>query len=142
MRAPIADGGTPVQQATYSLNKVKQVVKLLEDTNNPNYSATYNNSNKNVSIKCSLGFFSVVAQPFFQNISEGEEFQEGMTTLSCVNVKYLADKNGTICHKHCSFKFSQNEAGIGHVSVHMHITTRLVQIQGELIMPDNKTSAA
>ena len=50
---------TTFQQRNYSLNKDKQINKILKDAYETGFDRTFDNFDKNVSVKCSIGFFSL-----------------------------------------------------------------------------------
>ena len=71
--------------------------KILDDTEATPFHANKNESLTYVNIKCSLAFFSVVAQPFLFILAEGEEHIINNVEVKCALIKHMYDKDGSIC---------------------------------------------
>ena len=130
------------EQASYHLNQSKQAAKVAKDASRDDMEITVNNNDTNVNVKCSSGFFIVVAQPCLSSLSQGATKQYSDIQVACTEVFKLVDKGGFTDFLRLSFDLlGSDQSLIGKICVHLRHTTRLIQIQGSSKMPD-KTSAA
>ena len=92
-------------------------------------------------MKCSSGFYLQVARAYLG-------YLEDKTVLSCEGIAITVDKSvvtkdqlGIEATKQIAFTFMLNQKFLGGVSVHLHHSTRTIQIQGSAIMLDSSRAA-
>ena len=129
-----------IRTASYSLNQSKQVTKIREDANINDYEVTVNNNDQNVTIKCSSGFYIQVAKASFVSIDESSTFSTGKFGISVDDVTITKDQKGLEATKLIHFSFKSEQARSGGVAVHLHHSSRTIQIQGSHVMPDSTRS--
>ena len=124
---PLADA--PVRHAPFVLNSEQQVNKIVADATIKDCEFCTNNSESNVNIKCSTGFYKAVAHPAFSTLSPGfshkfgEATREATVTVS--NIEPSLDYRGVEYNRIFWFTI-KDSAGIGaSVTIHLHHTTRL-----------------
>ena len=137
---PAPSSGT-CRTARYTLNQQKQTDKIRDDAVIDDYEINVNNKDQNVTVKCSSGFYLQVARAYLGYLKD-------KSVLSCEGIAIVVDKSvvtkdqlGTEATKQISLTFMSNQRFLGGVSVHLHHSTRTVQIQGSAIMPDNSRAA-
>ena len=107
---------------------------------NPDVLFEVSSSETNVNVKCNPGFYQQIAKPAFSTLSEGFSFTINNINLYCSSKTISKDLAGTIERELIKFGFKlDNSSGV--ISVHLHHTTQLIQVQGSLIMPDSSTAA-
>ena len=131
---------TPVyrtRRAGYALNQKKLIKNLKKDAVINAFDTVFNNHNENVSIKCNSGFFLEIF-PSFHDLA-----QKCVTPMIfnhfrivCTNEKTSLDHLNL--HVNNLYLFDvlslDNDAVVAHVSVHIHITTKLIQLQGSRLV--------
>ena len=129
--------------ASYSLNQSKQIEKIRADAALNDYEVTVNNNDQNVTIKCSSGFYIQVAKASFVSIKKGSTFSTDKIGITADEVIFTNDQAGLEATKlvHFSFKSEQGGVVLGGVAVHLHHSSRTIQIQGSHIMPDSSRAA-
>ena len=133
---------TTVRTASYSLNQGKQTMKIVKDASINDYDITINNDEQNVTIKCSAGFYIQVARPYFSTIKNGTVMTQAPMVIALDDIKETIDKNGIEATKLMHFSFMSNQTSCGGVRVHLHHSTRTIQIQGSHVMSNNQRAAA
>ena len=129
-------------QAPYFLNQAKQAAKICRDADSTEMKIVINNNNTNVNIQCNTGFYLVVAKPFVTGFSQGSTCQYPPVQVCCNEVYTSVDRAGVNGFSRLSFHLKGPDLSmLGTVQVHLHHTTRLVQVQGSAIMHDKTTSA-
>ena len=129
------------RNASFTLNKARQVKGLGVDANLEDFTVTVNDNNKNVIIQCSTAMYEAVAKPIFSNFSQGSSLMCNNFSLTCSHVDHNRDKTGVEYNRvlHVILGGS-GQFTIGKVTVHLHHTKRSIQMQGSAIMPDgNRT---
>ena len=129
-----------VRHANYALNQTKQTTKIVEDAAIDDYSVSINNSDQNITIKCSSGFYLQVAKPCFTTLKDGSVMNKASIAISLDDVKVTLDKNNVEATHLLHFSFMSNMSSCGGVRVHLHHSTCTIQMQGSHVMPD-KTRA-
>ena len=132
--------GRPHQSLTknYTLKQSKQLSRLANDTTIEDFDITVSPIAHNVNIKCSTGFYSLVVLPAFSTINEcfrnivddilirvssiKGHFDNADSNVAGVIVFTLEDKDGK---------------NVGTVTMHLHHTSRLVQLQGSSLVHGN-----
>ena len=129
--------------ASYSLNQSKQIDKIRGDAALNDYEVTVNNNDQNVTIKCSSGFYIQVAKASFVSIKKCSTFSTDKIGITADEVIITNDQVGLEATKliHFSFKSEQGGEILGGVAVHLHHSSRTIQIQGSYIMPDSSRAA-
>ena len=123
--------------ANFALNRDKQVERLGIDANVADYEIAINDEDRNVNILCSTGFYDKVAKPVFSSLAKGSTMSLNNISISCDHIDYNRDK--TLCEYNRVLHIKLGGAGqfsIGKVTIHLHHTKRLVQMQGSVTMPD------
>ena len=96
---------------------------------------------QNATIKCSTGFYIQVARA-----SLGSFYDHSV--LACGDIAITVDKNivtkdqvGTEATRLVHFSFMSEQRNLGSVTVHLHHSSRTIQIQGSAVMPDSTRAA-
>ena len=127
--------------AAYSLNKQKQADKIRTDADIKDFEVTVNNNDQNATVKCSSGFYIQVAKSSFVTITKGSSLSTNGIVVTLDEVTETRDKNGLEATKLLHYSFKNEKEGLGGVAVHLHHSTRTIQIQGSHIMPDRTRAA-
>ena len=132
---------TPVyrtRRAGYTLNQKKLVKNLKKDAIINTFDTVFNNHNENVSIKCNSGFFLEVIGPCFHDLAKKSA---GTITINnfriiCTNDKISLDQLNLNVNSLYRFDILsiENDSVVANVTVHCHITTKLVRIQGSKLV--------
>ena len=128
------DPGQGQRQASFVLNHDLQVNKLVADAAISDCEFSANNSDQNVNIQCSSGFYKAVAKPAFSTLSPGYSHRSGEVLVSCSNIQPSLDYRGVEFNRIFWFSLRDLAGNCASVTVHLHHTTRLVQVQGGAIM--------
>ena len=133
---------TNSRSASYALNKDSLVSNLVKDASlDHDILCEFNCGGQNVNVKCSSGFYAAVAKPALSTISEGHSLTvQGIVATVTSSGSDMTDTNGLSVNT--LLKISLRTAttppcNLGSLSIHLHHTTRLVQIQGSFKMPDS-----
>ena len=129
------------RHASFTLNESHQVDKVVSDATISDCEFSPNNSDSNVNIKCSSGFYKAVAMPAFSTLTPGFSQSSREATITCSNIEPSFDYKGVEFNR--IFWFSIRDAcGVSvNVTIHLHHTTRLVQVQGSSILSDGSVAA-
>ena len=127
-----------VRTANYSLDRNKQLSRLCKDTRIEDYDITVSPVAHNVTIKCSAGFYTKVVLTSFANMSLQYQNKVDDIIIKCTKVEGQVDETGASVTAKVVFDLS-NEKGrdkstIGTVTVHLHHTSRKVQLQGSALV--------
>ena len=124
----------------YFLDKKKQLSRLCKDTKLQDYEITVSPIAHSVKIKCSAGFYAQVVLPSFSNITEQYRNQVDDVTIRCIKVESRVDQSGASVTGVLVFELAyankQDQSCIGTVTIHLHHTTRTVQLQGSSLVHD------
>ena len=131
---------TSVRNATYKLNRIKQVKKLGEDTTLGNFKIVVNSKNQNVTIECNSGFYSTVAVPAIKCLTVGRDKVVLGISIHCQDIVGNFDATQAQQNTVLFFRLNQDKNSLGSVRVHLHHTARKVQLQGGAVMPDKMTA--
>ena len=130
------DVSPTVRTASFSLKQSKQVNKIREDAKLNDYEVTVNNGDQNVTIKCSSGFYIQVAKASFA-LDRSSSLSTGKIGISVDEIIITKDQNSLEATMLIHFSFKHEQARSGGVSVHLHHSSRTIQMQGSHIMPDS-----
>ena len=133
---------TTSRSTSYALDKGSLVSNLVKDARlDQDILCEYNCGGHNVNVKCSSGFYAAVAKPTLSTISEGHTLTvQGIVASVTSSGTDMTDTNGLSVNTllKISLRTATTPACIlGSLSIHLHHTTRLVQIQGSFKMPDS-----
>ena len=123
-------------KASFSMNKGKQLKKLCLDTEILDVSIEVSPSLKNVNIKCSTGYYFQVVAPAVRGLDVGCEIDVSKIKVKCVDKVGKVDAEGSGLNTRFKFILFDEQKFVGSVTMHLHHTTRLVQVQGSSILPD------
>ena len=129
------------RSATFSFNQDKQTEKIRNDASICDYEVTINNNDQNGTIKCSTGFYIQVARASFVTLDKHSMFTRGKVAITVDNITLTFDQKGTESTRLIYFSFKSDLKSIGGVTVHLHHSTRTIQVQGSHIMPDSTRAA-
>ena len=132
---------TTVRSASFTLNQEKQTAKIVKDAARNDFEANINNNDTNVTVKCSAGFYIQVARPSFSSIRNGSVFSSSNVAISVTDVVTTKDRSGVEGTMLMQFEFMNETSKLGTAAVHLHHSTRTLQIQGSQIMPDSSKAA-
>ena len=129
-----------VRNHTFTLNREKQTANLAQDSAIGDFEITVNDNDANVNIKCSSGFYATVARPAMSSFLQGTNFAVGSVQMNCFHVAYNRDQTGVEESRvlHINLDASLLKA---KVTISLHHTTRLLQIQGGAEMPGGTKGA-
>ena len=123
--------------ASFSLNKEKQIQNLGVDSNLPDFEIMMNDNDRNVNIQCSSAYYDAVAKPVLCGLTKETALNFNNISVNCSHINYNRDKNGYEYNRVLHMLLTGGgQASIGKVTIHLHHTTRLLQLQGSAIMPD------
>ena len=124
---------TPVyrtRRAGYTLNQKKLLKNLKKDAIIDTFDTVINNHNENVSIKCNSGFFLEVIGPCFHDLAKktAEPIVIKDFRIVCTNDKISLDQLNLNVNSFYRFDILSidNDSVVANVTVHCHITTKLV----------------
>ena len=122
------------------LNKPKQLKRLGKDTTREDFCITVSPSNKNVNIECSTGFYAQVVIPGLKDLIIGSCVVVAGVTVACTDIVGKVDAVGSNVNTVLHFRLQEvkEKAHMGSVVVHLHHSTRLVQVQGG-VLPDKSS---
>ena len=129
--------------ATFALNKSKQIQNLGAGANIPDCEIEINDKDKNVNIQCSTGFYEAVTKPVVSGLSKGTVFNIDNIGVICTHIDSNRDSK---CYEYSRVFHIQLNGGdngklkIGKVTIHLHHTKRLLQMQGSAKMPTGHTA--
>ena len=130
-----------VRTASYSLNKQKQINDIQKDAHINDFEVSVNNLDQNATIKCSSGFYTQVALPSFSTLEKRSIFTKSKVAISVDEVSITKDSTGLESNRLLYFSFMNEQKNVGGVTVHLHHSTRTIQIQGSHFMPDSTRAA-
>ena len=134
---------TSSRSAGFALNRVKQTKNLIKDTNVQDYDMVRNNHDENVNVKCSSGFYLEVAHPALLHLAKLSLDQViiiNNVKILCTNTRVSLDDNNLLVNSTYFFNLLENITDylLGTVTIHCHVTTKLVQLQGSRLISGYK----
>ena len=138
-------GNTPTyttKRASFALNKKKQIKNLKKDAIIATFDTVVNNYNQNINIKCSSGFFLEVASPCLhdlakQSIGISNSISISDLLIHCSDAGVSLDKLDLLLNRIYFFNLSDisdPDIIIATVTVHVHVSSKLVQLQGSKLI--------
>ena len=136
---------TVTRTTAYALNAQSLLSNLVLDaTLESDVICDFNCHGQNVNIKCSSGFYAAVAKPTLCSISDGHTVTiHGIVVSMSTSGVDTVDANGLSVNRLLKITMSAAKSPssfIGVLTIHLHHTTRLVQIQGSAVMADSTTA--
>ena len=124
-----------IRKYSYTLDKNKQLQRLGNDAKIDDFTITVSPIAHNVNIKCSAGFYSEVVLFSFSKVFIGYENETDGVKFKCSKIEGRVDGLGTNVTAKIIFELSyfNSYQTIGTVTIHLHHTTRKVQLQGSSI---------
>ena len=130
-----------VRTKPFALNRTRQINDIRKDSTIADFDITVNNHDENCTIKCSSGFYIQVAQSCFTTLKENTVLSIGGIVVSISQVTKSNDKSGSEVNRLLRFAFVSEHQSYGGVAVHLHHSTRTIQVQGSHEMPDKSKAA-
>ena len=131
-----------VRDHSFTLNRDKQTASLAQDSNIEDFAIIVNDNDANVNIKCSSGFYASVARPAMSSFLQGTEFTIKECIIQCSHVAFNRDATGVeesrVLHLNLGNPDCPPHA---KVTLTLHHTARLVQVQGGAKMYDGSKAA-
>ena len=125
---------------SHNLNRDKQVDKVINNATRQAIEIEINCNDENVNIHCSPGFYNLVVKPCLLSVSKG--FQVTCKNITFELVSSTPHKDLSGCIQSCVLKFIYKLDLIEYgVTISLHHTTQLVQIQGGCLMSDGSKAA-
>ena len=125
----------------HTLNREKQVEKIFDNASRQAIEIEINNNEENVNIKCSPGFYNLVVKPCLLSVSEGFQITCRNVTFELNSITPHKDLSGIIQTTVLKFIYRVDLMQYG-VTISLHHTTQLVQIQGGSKMSDGTKAAS
>ena len=126
-----------VRRAPYTLKQNKQLSGLCKDAKLTDFEITISPIAHNVNIKCSTGFYTLVVLPSFKDITEHFVTQVDGITVQCSSITGYIDGANSNTTAVVVFSLTyQDGSSAGAVTMHLHHTTRRVQLQGSALVYD------
>ena len=99
-----------------------------------NYDTVINNFNENINLQCSSGFYLEVASPALLSLAkqtcENSQLVVTGVRILCANTRINLDDHNF--HVNSTYFFDllddKSESVLGKVTIHCHVTTRVVQL--------------
>jgi hypothetical protein len=117
------------------MNRKKQLKKLGNDARRSDFTIKISPSNENVNIECSTGFYVQVAIPSLRDLRVGNTVTEAGIDVTCKDIVGNIDAAGSDVNTVLHFRLHQDKLCVGGVTVHLHNSTRLIQVQGSAVLP-------
>ena len=118
------------------------MMKIKEkDASINDFDVTVNNTDQNATIKCSSGFYIQVAKGCFVSLLNSSVFTKDKIAITVKSITMTNEQSGLESTRLIHFSFMNEENILGGVAVHLHHSTRTIQIQGSQIMPDSARAA-
>ena len=128
---------TDQRTATFALNRNKQIQTIAVDATRPDFEIEINDSDRNINVHCSSGFYDAVAKPVICGFSKGTTLNINNISVNCKHVDHNRDSRCYEYNRVLHIDISgDGQLKIGKVTIHLHHTRRLVQLQGSAKMPD------
>ena len=126
----------------YKLNQQKQVANLTRDSMIADFHVSTNDSDRNVCIQCSVGFYEAVVKPTFTSISSGFSQHVMGVQIHCTVYRTAQDRSSNIPGLFLRFELSGPDISPSPapLSIHLHNTQRKIQLQGGSSMPDKSAT--
>ena len=123
-----------VRTASYTLDRSKQVSRLGHDTTTRDFTVNISKNKENVNIDCNVGFYTTVAVPAIQHLAATQKFVCQGVSVHCQDIVGTFDATQAQQNTVIFFRLSKDKVSIGCVRIHLHHTTRKVQLQGGALL--------
>ena len=120
-----------IRSVSYSLDRTKQVKRLGHDATTGDFTIVVSKNKENVNIDCNVGFYTTVAVPAIQHLAASQLFVCQGVSVHCQDVVGTFDATKAQQNTVIFFRLSsKDKSSLGCVRIHLHHTTRKVQLQG------------
>ena len=126
------------RKADYALDRNKQIRNLKKDAVISDFEIIVSKNQQNVNVDCNVGFYATVAVPALHNLTTGQVRVYDGIAVQCKDIVGNFDTTQAQQTTILFFHLSLNKASVGTVRIHLHHTTRKVQVQGGAILPDKR----
>ena len=133
--------GVRTRVAEFELNRAKQTASICKDALIKDFKVVTKDQDRNINIECSSGFYAQVAKPTLCSLSQDHIPPILGISVFCEDVTRSLDSLGHEFNRTMFFKLQVNDI-VRKATVHVHHSSRLVQIQGGALMPDKSTAAS
>ena len=133
--------GVRTRVAEFELNQAKQTAGICKDALIKDFKVVTKDQDRSINIECSSGFYAQVAKPTLCSLSQDHIPPILGITVFCEDVTRSLDSLGHEFNRTMFFKLQVNDI-VRKATVHVHHSSRLVQIQGGALMPDKSTAAS
>ena len=116
--------------AAFALNQEKQQKSICDDTQLNDFEVTINNNNENCIIKCSSGFYYQMGRPCFEELDIHSVMTYSNIAINVTEIQPFLDRNRYEYGRRLRLSFVTHDEDLGGVVVHLHHSTRRIQIQG------------
>ena len=138
--AVVTESSYNTRHTGFSMDQSKQTNNLKRDALIDNYDTVINNYSENVNVKCSSGFYLKVGNPALlflarQASDSSKPLVIDNIRIHCKNSVTTLDNHNLLVNftyfydLHCSLGNI-----LGTVTIHSHVSTRLVQLQGSKLV--------
>ena len=133
---------TNTRSTTYALNPNSLMSNLVRDASlDYDILCEFNSHGHNVNVRSSSGFYAAVTKPALCSLSNGHSLTtNGIISTVSTSGMDTADINGLAVNRLLKITLrtaTTPTCTLGTLSIHLHHTTRLTQIQGSFMMPDS-----
>ena len=128
-------GGPAIRTASFVFNQEKQTDKIKKDAVLNDFEVNVNNNDENATVKCSTGFYIQVARSSIGSFNDHTTLACGVIAITIDKVTITEDQVGTEATKVIYLSFMSQLRRIGGLTVHLHHSSRTIQIQGSSTMP-------
>ena len=125
-----------IRHTEFAMKQSKLTKNLKKDATIINYDTLVNNYEENVNLKCSSGFYLQVANPALLALAKQSSNSSSPLAIKdllihCTNSRISLDSHDLLVNHTYFFEVLDRPLGnlLGKVTVHCHVTSRLVQLQ-------------
>ena len=132
---------TKTRKLGFALDQTKQLKKIVSDTSKDNFRIEVSSNKQNINIFCNMGFYNTIAIPVFKGMTTGFQTVIDDIFVQCQEVVGNFDINNAQQNTVLRFSIGQEKFNLGGVRIHLHHTTRNIQLQGGAFLPGNKKTS-
>ena len=122
------------------MNQNKQSKRICDDAELDDFDVTIKNNDENCLIKCSSGFYYQVVGPCFAALDVHSVLNYSNVAITVTEVQPSLDLNRYEYGRRMRFVFMTHNENLGGVVIHLHHSTRTVQIQGSGNVDQSKSA--
>ena len=132
------------RQTGFALNQSKQMKNLRKNAEAINYDTVINNFNENINLQCSSGFYLEVGSPALLSLAKQTCATSQLVVtgvrIHCSNTRISLDDHNLHVNSTYFFDLLDDSSGsaLAKVTVHCHVTTRVIQLQGSKVVASSK----